>query len=156
MNEKTAAPTNTITQSSLPAESMSTPLRSSVEKRRDADQATTRVAAANTSGDSIDRDLEAGQPAQSPSDEKQDAAGAGSGPPAAPPGGDFPDGGTEAWLVVFGGWCALFCTFGLVNCVGVFQEYYVHGPLQNYDASSVSWIMSTEVFMMVFCGTIVS
>lgn len=22
---------------------------------------------------------------------------------------DFPDGGLEAWLVVFGGWCCLFC-----------------------------------------------
>jgi hypothetical protein len=36
-------------------------------------------------------------------------------PPAGPPPGmrpeDFPDGGTEAWLVVFGGWCALFCTY---------------------------------------------
>jgi hypothetical protein len=26
---------------------------------------------------------------------------------------DFPDGGLEAWLVVLGGWCALFCKFQL-------------------------------------------
>jgi|SRR5687767_6989666 hypothetical protein len=34
-------------------------------------------------------------------------------PPGPPPGmrpEDFPDGGLQAWLVVFGGWCALFCT----------------------------------------------
>ncbi|KAF4979583.1 hypothetical protein FZEAL_4253 [Fusarium zealandicum] len=67
---------------------------------------------------------------------------------------DFPDGGLEAWLVVFGGWCALFCTFGLVNCVGVFQKYYVSGPLKEYDSSAVSWILSVEVFFMVFCGTV--
>ncbi|KAF5546003.1 monocarboxylate transporter 2 [Fusarium mexicanum] len=79
-------------------------------------------------------------------------------PPAGPPPGmapaDFPDGGSEAWLVVFGGWCALFCTFGLVNCVGVFQKYYVSGPLRDYDSSAVSWITSVEVFFMVFCGAI--
>lgn len=84
---------------------------------------------------------------------------AAAGPPAAgggpPPGmnpADFPDGGLEAWLVVFGGWCALFCTFGLVNCVGVFQQYYINGPLSGYDPSAVSWIMSTQVFIMVFSG----
>lgn len=75
-------------------------------------------------------------------------------PPGMAP-ADFPDGGLEAWLVVFGGWCALFCTFGLVNCVGVFQKYYVSGPLSDYDSSAVSWIMSVEVFFMIFCSAIV-
>ncbi|KAF5677190.1 monocarboxylate transporter [Fusarium heterosporum] len=79
-------------------------------------------------------------------------------PPAGPPPGmapaDFPDGGLEAWLVVFGGWCALFCTFGVINCVGVFQKYYVSGPLKDYDSSAVSWITSVESFFMVFCSAI--
>lgn len=78
--------------------------------------------------------------------------------PAGPPPGmrpeDFPDGGATAWLVVFGGWCALFCTFGLVNCVGVFQQYYVQGPLSDQSSSNVSWIMSVQVFFMVFCGAV--
>ncbi|KND86199.1 putative transporter MCH4 [Tolypocladium ophioglossoides CBS 100239] len=65
---------------------------------------------------------------------------------------NYPDGGTEAWLVVFGGWCALFCTFGLINCVGVFQQYYTTGPLKDYSSSTVSWITSTQVFVMIFCG----
>ncbi|PFH63005.1 hypothetical protein XA68_10417 [Ophiocordyceps unilateralis] len=80
-----------------------------------------------------------------------------SSPPssAKAPGPDgFPDGGFEAWLVVFGGWCALFCTFGLINCVGVFQQYYVANPLSQYGASAVSWIMSVQIFVMIFCGTI--
>ncbi|RYP47285.1 hypothetical protein DL768_006626 [Monosporascus sp. mg162] len=70
---------------------------------------------------------------------------------SAPPGpnpADFPDGGLEAWLVVFGGWCALFCTFGLVNCVGVFVEYYVNGPLASYGASTVTWITSVQAALM--------
>lgn len=82
-------------------------------------------------------------------------------PAAAPPapggwGNDCPDGGLEAWLVVFGGWCALFCTFGLINCVGVFQEYYSAEPLSDYSASEVSWITSVQIFCMVFCGVVVS
>lgn len=31
------------------------------------------------------------------------------------PHSDAPDGGPAAWLVVLGGWCVLFCSFGWVN-----------------------------------------
>lgn len=68
----------------------------------------------------------------------------------------FPDGGLEAWLVVLGGWCALVCTFGLINSVGVFEQYYVSGPLKEYDQSTVSWILSALLFLQIFCGSIVS
>ncbi|KAI0123710.1 major facilitator superfamily transporter [Xylariales sp. AK1849] len=71
---------------------------------------------------------------------------AGGPPPGFAP-ADFPDGGLDAWLCVLGGFCALFCTFGLVNCVGVFLEYYVRGPLSGYGESAVSWITSTQVFV---------
>jgi hypothetical protein len=33
----------------------------------------------------------------------------------APPGSDAPDGGLTAWLVVLGGWCTAFCSFGWLN-----------------------------------------
>jgi len=29
---------------------------------------------------------------------------------------DFPDDGLQAWLVVVGGFCAVFCSFGWINC----------------------------------------
>lgn len=67
-----------------------------------------------------------------------------------------PDGGLQAWLVVLGGFCAHFCTFGLVNCSGVFLEYYVSGPLRQHDASTVSWITSIQIFLMMFLSTGVS
>lgn len=79
--------------------------------------------------------------------------------PGAAPGfspADFPDGGLEAWLVVAGGFCALFSTFGLVNCVGSFVNYYVSGPLSNYNASTVTWITSIQVFMMSGLNAVVS
>jgi hypothetical protein len=81
-------------------------------------------------------------------------------PPAAAPTGfnpaDFPDGGREAWLVVFGGFLALFCSFGLVNCIGVFEQYYVEGPLSDYSVSAVSWIPSLHVFVVTGSNIIVS
>lgn len=69
---------------------------------------------------------------------------------------DFPEGGREAWLVVFGAWCALFCTFGLVTCIGVFLDYYKNGPLANYSASDISWITSVQVFLQVGSSVLVS
>lgn len=35
---------------------------------------------------------------------------------------DFPDGGTKAWMVVFGCWCTSFASFGIVNSFG-YAEY---------------------------------
>jgi hypothetical protein len=29
---------------------------------------------------------------------------------------EFPDGGLEAWLVLTGAFCCLFCSFGWINC----------------------------------------
>ncbi|CAJ0543853.1 Ff.00g039590.m01.CDS01 [Fusarium sp. VM40] len=62
---------------------------------------------------------------------------------------EYPEGGREAWLVVLGGWFGLFCTFGLVTCVGVFLEYYQTGPLNQYSSSSISCITSMQVFFQV-------
>ncbi|KAH8895878.1 riboflavin transporter MCH5 [Thozetella sp. PMI_491] len=92
-----------------------------------------------------------------PSGADVEKLGSEAAPPAGPPPGafnpaDIPDGGFEAWLVVFGTCCGLFCTFGLVNCIGVFEDYYVNGPLSSYGASTVSWIPSTQVWAMSFFG----
>lgn len=113
----------------------------------------------------VEADLEKGgfAPPHSEAGAKKDgdaAAGDTAPPaPAAPAGmnpADFPDGGAEAWLVVFGAWCALFCTFGLINCVGVFQAYYLEGPLSHYPSSTVSWITSMQVWTQTFMGVVVS
>ena len=67
---------------------------------------------------------------------------------------DFPDGGFVAWLAVFGGWLELFCSFGWINCIGVFQEYYQETLLPQYTSSTISWITSMEVFMMFLGGPV--
>ena len=50
---------------------------------------------------------------------------------------DFPDGGLEANLVLLGGWCCLFCSFGWINCIGIFQDYYQLNTLSQYSSSAV-------------------
>lgn len=75
---------------------------------------------------------------------KQDASASSGG--HAPPG--FPDGGSEAWMTVFGSFCCLFCSFGWINAIGVFQEYYSKNQLAAYSQSTIAWIPSFEIFFM--------
>lgn len=56
----------------------------------------------------------------------------------------FPDGGAKAWLTVIGSSACLFVSFGWVNCVGVFQEYYQTNQLKDYTASDISWIPALQ------------
>ena len=50
--------------------------------------------------------------------------------------------------MVFGGALILFCSFGIVNCSGVFVEYYVNGPLSDYTSSDITWITSLQAFLV--------
>lgn len=99
------------------------------------------------SSDSLDRSSvnQLVAPAGTASDlEKIPSAG------AVPNPADFPDGGLQAWLVVLGGFCTIFASFGWINCIGIFQDYYETHQLSSYSSSTVAWIPSTESFMMFF------
>ena len=56
----------------------------------------------------------------------------------------FPEGGAKAWLTVAGASACLFVSFGWVNCVGIFQEYYQSHQLKEYTASDISWIPALQ------------
>lgn len=56
----------------------------------------------------------------------------------------FPDGGVQAWLTVIGSAACLFCSFGWVNAVGIFQDYYEETLLREYSASTIAWIPSLQ------------
>lgn len=56
----------------------------------------------------------------------------------------FPDGGSQAWLTVAGAAACLFVSFGWVNCVGIFQDYYQTHQLKEYSPSNVAWIPSLQ------------
>jgi hypothetical protein len=66
-----------------------------------------------------------------------------------------PDGGLAAWLVILGVWCCSFCSYGWMNSIGIFQEYYQDHLLRGYSASTISWIPSLEVFLMTAMGPLV-
>ncbi|KAK2606292.1 hypothetical protein QQS21_003340 [Conoideocrella luteorostrata] len=66
-----------------------------------------------------------------------------------------PDGGMQAWLVVLGAWCTSFCSFGWINSVGVFQDYYQTKMLPNYSPSTISWIPSLQIFFMMGMGPVI-
>ena len=59
----------------------------------------------------------------------------------------IPDGGTRAWLCVFGGFLGTFVTFGYLNSYGVWQEYYRRTTLANKTASEISWIGAFQYFL---------
>ncbi|KAF4911599.1 Aspyridones efflux protein apdF [Colletotrichum viniferum] len=63
-----------------------------------------------------------------------------------------PDGGFRAWMVAAGSATIFFCTLGLSNSFGIFQEYYMTHQLQGQSASNISWIGSTQSFLQFFTG----
>lgn len=67
--------------------------------------------------------------------------------PASPAGFDksaFPEGGAKAWLTVSGASACLFVSFGWVNCVGIFQDYYQENQLRDYTPSEIAWIPALQ------------
>jgi MFS family permease len=67
----------------------------------------------------------------------------------------FPEGGKDAYFCLLGGFCCLFCSFGWLNCLGVFQSYYQLNQLRDYSPSTIAWIASLEIFVMFAPGPIV-
>lgn len=65
---------------------------------------------------------------------------------------DFPEGGLKAWGVVFGSWCAMTATFGMVNTMGVLQAFLAENQLKGKSDSQISWIFSVYCFLFFFGG----
>ncbi|KAJ6497558.1 major facilitator superfamily domain-containing protein [Mycena sanguinolenta] len=68
---------------------------------------------------------------------------------------EYPDGGARAWLVVFGGACITFSTFGYVNAWGIFQSYYTQNILKDSSPSNIAWIGSIQ-YSLIFIPGLVS
>jgi hypothetical protein len=78
-------------------------------------------------GDAKPADIEQGEPEK----------------PKGPPPGAFdprqnPDGGMKAWLCVVGGFCALFCSFGWINCMSLNASSRTPPALTRHTKASVS------------------
>jgi hypothetical protein len=59
----------------------------------------------------------------------------------------YPEGGIEAWLVVLGGWCGMFCSLGIASTLATFQAYVLENQLSSYSASQVGWTFSIWTFL---------
>lgn len=65
---------------------------------------------------------------------------------------DFPEGGLQAWLVVFGSFCAMLSVFGIINTAAVFESYFSTNQLSEYSASQIGWIFGLYLFIVFFVG----
>lgn len=69
---------------------------------------------------------------------------------------EFPEGGKQSYLVLFGSFTALTFTFGLFNSLGVIETYVSENQLADVPSSTVSWIFSVMLFVnfltLVFSG----
>lgn len=64
----------------------------------------------------------------------------------------FPEGGRRAWLVVFGSFCIIFGTYGLISSVGLFQSYWQDHQLKSYTSGEIGWIAAVNVFCTLLLG----
>ena len=64
----------------------------------------------------------------------------------------FPEGGREAWLVVFGAFMLLFPSFGFMVSIGTLQEYWHAHQLAAYTVRDVGWIPSVFTYLALGLG----
>lgn len=64
------------------------------------------------------------------------------------------DGGSRAWLQVLGSFLVFSNLWGFVFAFGSFQSYYELTYLTDITASSISWIGTMGVFLLVLVGVI--
>lgn len=77
----------------------------------------------------------------------------GSSPDPAPPTAEL-DGGLRAWFQVVGS-CLVFANlWGFTFAFGSFQSYFELHLLRSESASSIAWIGTTQVFLLIFGGVL--
>ncbi|KAK7897545.1 hypothetical protein LTR67_004172 [Exophiala xenobiotica] len=69
-----------------------------------------------------------------------------------PYGNTYPEGGREAWLCVFGSFCGLVASLGVMNTLGTYQAYLSTHQLRDYDESTIGWIFGIYAFLSFFFG----
>lgn len=70
-------------------------------------------------------------------------------------GNDFPDGGLQAWTVVFGTVFGLMTVFGIMDTMSSIQLYISKHQLADVQISSISWVFSLYMFTNLSIGVFV-
>jgi hypothetical protein len=64
----------------------------------------------------------------------------------------FPEGGLRAWSVVTGAFFMLLPSFGLMNSIGTFEDYWQDNQLSSYTTRDIGWIPSVFVYLGLALG----
>ncbi|GAA5894266.1 hypothetical protein JCM6882_007616 [Rhodosporidiobolus microsporus] len=64
----------------------------------------------------------------------------------------FPNGGRSAYCTTAGGFLVLFSMFAISNSFGVLQAEFQHNLLSTHSPSSISWIGSVHLFILLTLG----
>lgn len=67
-------------------------------------------------------------------------------------GNAYPEGGFSAWFCVFGSFCGLMSSLGMMNTIGTFQAYFSNNQLSSQSPQAVGWIFGVYAFLSFFCG----
>lgn len=67
----------------------------------------------------------------------------------------YPEGGLEAYLVMFGSFCGAITSLGMINSIGAVQAYVSNHQLMNLKATTVSWIFSIYLAICYSVGIII-
>ena len=67
----------------------------------------------------------------------------------------YPEGGLEAWLVVFGCWCSLLAALGVMNTLASFQANIHRNQLKGYTEGQIGWIFSVYAALSFGLGVFV-
>jgi hypothetical protein len=67
----------------------------------------------------------------------------------------YPEGGLQAWLVVFGSVCSLLAALGVMNTLGSFQAYISRNQLREYSEGQIGWVFSVYACFAFGFGVIV-
>ncbi|PIA97399.1 Monocarboxylate transporter 13 [Cercospora beticola] len=73
---------------------------------------------------------------------------------APPPGPESKDGGARAWLQVAGSFLVFGNLWGMSFAFGSFQSYYELTYIPNESASSISWIGTVAIFLLILLGVL--
>ena len=65
---------------------------------------------------------------------------------------EYPDGGTRAWLCLFGCFCSFFAALSMMNSVGVYQNWISQEQLKDSSSGSIGWIFGFYNFFSFFAG----
>lgn len=65
---------------------------------------------------------------------------------------EYPEGGLRAWMVVFGAWCAMVPSMGLLNSLGILHAWTSIHQLRDYSESSIGWIYGAYGFFLYLAG----